>query len=340
MPSSTFNSRDRIPGGWPWRPWVVALAVTLLTLAGLEAAWRHFGIEPSVLDDKALWCMQRDRLRGGSLNDVALVGASRIMTDFVPGVFDEICPGYRLVQLAIDGAQPMATIRDLARDASFRGTVLYSVSAAAPIDGVWEQQEPFVRFYREEWGLWKRTIRMLRTALQRRLCLLAPDCSLPRVLPEALRGIAPAQIRRTSPDRFNEVHFDRIADLPAYMRKLLERTRHFYETEAADLTPDTWAARLPELTSYVKAIQDRGGAVVFIRFPTSGAVWEMDEAYLPKAQYWDRMARECGAPAIHFKDVPTLRNFTCPEGSHLQYEDAVRFTKALVSELQGRGILN
>ena len=339
MPSSTSNSRNRIPGGRPWRPWVLALAVTLLALAGLEAAWRFSGIEPSLFDDKALWCMQRERLRGGSPNDVALLGASRIMTGFVPAAFHETCPGYRLAQLAIDGAQPMATLRDLARDESFQGIVLYSVTAAGPIGDVWEQQEPFVRFYREQWGPWKRTIRVLRTALQSRFRLLAPDGSLPRVLPEVLRGRLPVQIRRTHPNRFNEVHYDRIADLPAYTRSRVERTRFFYETETTDLTPEAWATRLPELEGYVKAIQKRGGAVVLLRFPTSGAVWELDEAYLPKAQYWDRMARETGAATIHFKDVPTLCDFTCPEGSHLQYEDAVTFTKALAAELQRRGIL-
>jgi len=42
---------------------------------------------------------------------------------------------------------------------------------------------------------------------------------------------------------------------------------------------------------------------------------------------------------IHFKDVESLKDFTCPDMSHLDYHDACRFTKALVHELRKRGVI-
>ena len=50
----------------------------------------------------------------------------------------------------------------------------------------------------------------------------------------------------------------------------------------------------------------------------------------PRATYWDVFAAQTAAITIHFADEPTLRDFTCPEGSHMDQSDAVRFTRSLV----------
>jgi hypothetical protein len=73
--------------------------------------------------------------------------------------------------------------------------------------------------------------------------------------------------------------------------------------------------------------------VIFVRFPTSGVLWELEEQRYPRKDYWDVFAAESRAATVHFKDYPALARFQCPDGSHLDYRDAVPFTKALAEIL-------
>jgi len=82
----------------------------------------------------------------------------------------------------------------------------------------------------------------------------------------------------------------------------------------------------------VTTIQQRGGQVIFARFPSSGEVWKLDEQYLPRAQYWDEFARQVSAKTLHFKDFPELQ-YELPDGSHLDYRQAIPFTRSLIKLL-------
>ena len=80
----------------------------------------------------------------------------------------------------------------------------------------------------------------------------------------------------------------------------------------------------------------KGCRIVFIRLPTTGKIWELDEQFLPKELYWDRFAQQTAAETFHFKDHASLSGFECPDGSHLDYSDAIRFTRAF-AELLSEG---
>jgi hypothetical protein len=104
----------------------------------------------------------------------------------------------------------------------------------------------------------------------------------------------------------------------------------------AALAPNDNAVFLQEiqrLRLLAKQIQDRGGRVVFIRLPESGYVREMDERRYPRALFWDHFAAGIGAPTLNFADVAGLKEFNCPDGSHLDYRDRARFTRALLAAL-------
>jgi len=73
----------------------------------------------------------------------------------------------------------------------------------------------------------------------------------------------------------------------------------------------------------------KNGAVIYLRLPESGEHWDLSAEIYPKEIYWDEFAKRCGAESIHFVDYPELSKFECPEGSHLDYEDAKEFTKNL-----------
>ena len=60
----------------------------------------------------------------------------------------------------------------------------------------------------------------------------------------------------------------------------------------------------------------------------------MEEQCFPRARYWNELAK--GMMALHFDDVPSLRSFTCPDGSHLDQKDKFQFTTALAREIKSR----
>jgi hypothetical protein len=126
-----------------------------------------------------------------------------------------------------------------------------------------------------------------------------------------------------------------------YRKTDVARLRHARcrrETEihaaARPLTPARFDERLDRIDKSVSEILVRGGRVVFIRLPSSGAVAQMEARTWPRAAYWDRLAARTRARTIHYKDHPQLEGFDCPDGSHLGVDDARRFSVALVEVLK------
>jgi hypothetical protein len=80
----------------------------------------------------------------------------------------------------------------------------------------------------------------------------------------------------------------------------------------------------------VSQIRARGGRVIYIRFPSTGGLLEIERTLFPRAATWDALLAVTGAPGIHFEDHPQLAGFDCPEWSHLSAADSVEFTRRLM----------
>ncbi len=93
-------------------------------------------------------------------------------------------------------------------------------------------------------------------------------------------------------------------------------------------------AILQKTKTNVEKIRSRGGKVVFVRFPSTGGLRQLENKITPRAAYWDRVLETTGAPGIHFEDYPELKGFDCPEWSHLTKKDATKFTSLLVPLFQ------
>jgi hypothetical protein len=104
-------------------------------------------------------------------------------------------------------------------------------------------------------------------------------------------------------------------------------------------TTAEWQADIERMKRLVDRIQSRGGKVVFLRQPSSGEVRALEDKYFPRAKYWDVFANSVGAESIHCDDLPGMAELACPDGSHLEYRDAVIATNAIVSELRRRGVI-
>lgn len=335
MPSSTSSS-DAEPPDAPWgRLWALAAILAVASLAGLELAARARGYRPSLVDDADLWSAQRERLAGSGTRTIALLGASRIVTNVIPSVLGEEFPGCAVVQLGVEGKSPVAALRDLADDPGFVGLAVVCIMPEWLHEDQASQEE-YVRHYHSRWGLLNRVERSLRTRLQEALAV-------------AQFRLNPAKVRMwaASPpvNRYCRVTSERWSSLsvpadPWDLGRIVERRlKHHESLMERSISDARWMEEVDRLAGMARAIQGRGGRVVFLRNVTSGRILELDDRSFPRDRYWDVLAARCGAPAIHFADVPEMARLVCFEGSHLDRDAAATFTLALAGRLRKLGVV-
>jgi len=324
-----------VPGGRWGTVWIATLAVVIAGLVGLEMFVRARGFVPSVKDDEYSWSLERARASDGSPRTVAILGASRIMLAFSPDAFHAALPGYRFVMLAIQGSQPVASLRDLAFDPEFRGVAVVDVSENGFDISNWTTQEHAVATYHRGWrSIGQLAERRLETAVQSRIAFLANE-GLRTMHSVFLAGRWPKPFYTTTfADR---TQYARYELTNAEQKRAAQVARLETGIEQADPVPWMQAALAQEL--YVALIQGRGGKVVYVRMPTCDERWHADSVRYPKELFWDRLAAVSRAVMIHFRDVPALAGFQCPDTSHIASKDGPAFTEGLIDELVRRGVV-
>jgi hypothetical protein len=339
VPSSTSSSERTaptvpsrpVPGGAWARTWLATAALALVAVVGIELAMRARGYRPSVKDDEYAWAWQRARASNGSPHTLAIVGTSRIHLAFAPAAFARALPGWTSVELAIDGTQPAAALVDLAQDPGFRGVVLVDTleSGIAPENLI--SQRAYVAAYHRRWRAPGAMIeRWIATQVEARLAILS-DTGV-RI---AATGGSPPYVA-TFPDRSQFADYA-LTDVGRRRRKLVERLAP--APPPTQREADAWLAGALQMEPYIAQIQARGGAVVYLRMPTCDERWAADQQTEPRVLYWDRLAARTRAVAIHFADHPSLRDFECPDTSHIASRDGPRFTAALIDILAARGVV-
>jgi len=80
----------------------------------------------------------------------------------------------------------------------------------------------------------------------------------------------------------------------------------------------------------VASIRARGGEVVLLRPPSSGALRPQEQRRIARARGWDRLVAATGVAAVHFEDDPISRELVTAEMSHLTRECATVYTDDFV----------
>jgi hypothetical protein len=289
---------------------------------------------PSVDDNAALWVRVRRQVRDHDPDEVVLIGASRMLQAIVPDVFEESF-GRRPIQLAYMGSNCMPVLQHFSDEPGFQGVLICDLTPSIvfrplPLNPPHGVQADLVRKYQEltSWGALEEELSLL---VQNSLVARHPDFSSRSVI-HALYAShrLPTLSHTTLPDRSRRMDYTQV--LPHHLRD-----------SEADLALGISLRRFPRtdlsryiatIESLVANIQGRGGQVVFVMLPSSGAVRAAEESSFPRARYWDALAAGTSAITIHFEDYPETAHYTCPEGAHLDRRDGVTFTQAFARILQ------
>ncbi len=331
------SSHGRTPAG-NWRGTLIVFILCFVVfMGGLEFFWRMQGHKPEINDSQKLWAQQRSLIERHAKNPdtVALIGASRIQLGFDTFYFREHYPDRPLINLAIDGTTPAAVLKDLADDENFNGTVLASMEAPGFNREEWGQSQPHVSRYHNDYknNLDRQFNTRISLWLQQRIVLLQHTLGIRNLIKTVSARQLPEPFYITTyPDRSRAADYSKMPDVKKHRQERIDRVRAI-DAVKPPAEFETWKTDVMEIAQWVKAIQDRGGRVVIIFFPTSGEHWEIDEKRYPRAQYWDKIHDLTGADTFHFQDIPGMRDFDLPDTSHLDQKDREAFTALLLKHV-------
>jgi hypothetical protein len=241
------------------------------------------------------------------------------------------------VQLAINGLTSIGDLTDLAADESFRGVAVVDLVEwdlppfGDPLEAAKEYLERSHALWRAPGAL---ANRWLASLVQARVAVLALGGR--QVVTRLARGKAPVPtLVAGSRDRTSKGYYS-LATPDVLDAKARGRLTNF---DLPPPSPETWLSAALSLEPLIARIRSHGGDVVFVRMPTSGRLWDGFVAHYPRAQYWDVFAAKTSAHVIHFRDVPAMKDLTCPDEMHLDESSQELFTRALVEAVRATGVL-
>jgi hypothetical protein len=331
--------------------------IVVLMILAAAAAWeiyvRSIGYAPTLNDNEDLWTMARRRVTPES---AVIIGDSRAWFDLD---LDELQKGLgkRPVQLGMKGSCPYPVLADLANDETFHGTIICSITArlfmAPPGSPPMEHAAKAVRRTRTQTPA-QRASQHLAMPLEEHVAFLKQEeldlAELLKRLPIPNRPTALVPPR--FPPYFATVDRERrarmIEECADANGELARRIQQIWIPLFTPPPPPTYIPRdvfgkqmgqaieqrFRDVASAVAKLRARGGKIVFVSFPHSGGLKELEDRETPRAGIWERVLKDTGAPGIHYEDYPELAAFACPEWSHLSAGDSVEFSKRLVPHLR------
>ena len=217
--------------------------------------------------------------------------------------------------------------------------MICGVDARLLCKDMWDTQQRYVDYYHRNYGLNAKLNRFFSTLAQEHFVSIDPQLRLNNLLVRLVKRQswpAPYYLE-TQADRSRLADYGRV-DLKTHQKWAYDRAYWLSNNKNLPWTEE-WLEGAMELEPWVDAIRARGGRVVFVQFPTTGRLFAYDDAIFPKKEFWDAFAARTSALCIHFKDVPQLATFDCPDLSHLDRADAPRFTMELGRTLADRELL-
>lgn len=325
---------------------ILMLVVVIAAVTAYEMHLRNSGLGISYDDGPALWANKRAQVYADSEDHIVIIGSSRIKYDLDLETWKKQT-GIEPIQLACVGSSPMPILKDLANDPEFHGRLIIDVTEPIFFSGMpffFERPTAALKYYHDH-TIAQDVSFQLHSALESQLVLLDEE----NLSLNAQLGIMPYIVPQLQdrPGVFGGPVFPIEFGRTTFDRQTYMTDRFVADTAQVGIVRSIWAglAKMPmpppmndqqilafmqEVKKSTDKIKARGGDVIFVRTPSSGAFRQMELMGFARARYWDKLLQVTGCPGIHFEDDAATKDLVCPEFSHLTMADAKRYTKAFV----------
>lgn len=333
---------------------IIGVIGALLGLIAWEVYWRSQGFTPNLDDDDNLWVNQRARVEEATKDDVILIGSSRVYFDLQLYKWEEKT-GNRPIQLAIEGSSPLYAFDDLVNNTNYNGTIVVGVTESLFFSTKFPEAPPNkkvtkrIKYYKDRTYA-DRLNYVLSIPIQNSFAFISDVSGVDGIKLKSL--LDEVKLGDRVPDPMPPFHDFSTVDINRNLR-MTERTATdtafagtikkvwmFFRSVSDNFKPEK-EVTTSFFVENVKKFKERGGKVILIRCPSTGDVRGFEKKVFPREEYWDQLVEKTDVPAYHFEDHQKLKDYDCPEWSHLSGADADKFTEAFVGLLLQDGhILN
>jgi hypothetical protein len=326
-----------------WRAAMLMLALVVLVIGGWELYLRSSGATVSYDNGKELWADKRAMVYEPADKSTVFLGSSRIKYDLDIPTYEQTT-GKHAIQLAAEGSSPLPILIDLGKDRRFAGRVVVDITEALFFSGggpKGNKQVDFLAYYKSRTPAQRMSF-LINHAIESQFVFLDDDfyalnAEIDKNFPLPNRpGVF---VFPLFPKDFSNCTFDR-QDFMS--QRFLTDTSLQVQVQNIWLLLMSMAKNAPrsnidpvpgiihEAAAAVDSIRARGGDVVFIRTPSSGKMFMIEQHAFPREKLWDPLLAATHSSGVYFLDYPEIAHFVCPEWSHLKPTDAVAYTKALI----------
>ena len=280
-------------GGHLYKACVATVVVVLAFALSYELYWRSRGLTISYNDDKVLWARHRRQVYMPSDRATILLGSSRIKFDIDIATWKEET-GEKAIQLSLPGTPPHLILHHLANDVNFKGKAIIDIMELQFFAIDRERREKSAReaieYFDNETPAQKAGA-FINHMLESKIVFLEEGLfGLTRLLDDfhlpnraGING-APDVIKE-----FRTLSFERQGFLtPIFLFDTLLQKRQMdnrKKSGSLSIRPTLQGESLDELFRSlgmsISKIRKRGGEVIFIRPPSSGEEWKIENIVNP-----------------------------------------------------------
>lgn len=324
---------------------ILTVVLVATTLIGWEIYLRSHRFPISYDDDASLWSTKRIDVYQPADAATVFIGSSRIKYDLDIPTWENIT-GDKAIQLSMVGTSPRPFLDDLANDKKFKGKLIIDVT-----EGLFfgrnkkrtEKTSSEFEDYYKKWTPAQRFSSNVNFVVESRFVFLEKDkFSLNALLDELpipnRKGVFkfplfPKGFGMNTSERQNFMDEEFLKDTLQQKKQQNNWAMLGNLDKTPGISGDTLLAVFKQVKNDIDKIKARGGQVLFVRTPSSGAYEDAEKAAYPREKYWNPLLTYTNTPGIHFEDHPEIAHFICPEWSHLSPQDAIVFTKNFIKIL-------
>jgi hypothetical protein len=319
--------------------WFLVLAIFVATLTAYEYFLYNRGFVASIDNNKDLWSSYRGKITGKN-NALVIVGASRSQLDINITYLKAKLDKHEITQLSINGQYPVATIKAIAADKDFNGTLIVALNAQALESRYLDMQAGHNRYYADQSTLNKSFDAYLSALLQSKFRFLHPLLGAQDLVDFYAVNKTFKYVFYTTANIDQSVSADYSkTDIAGLLKHFVADKENNYKSEPPSESR-LWAQNIELLQDYAKQFENRGGRVILVRFPTDKGHWQLDEQFYPRQKYWELIGHDSSITTVHFNDVKGLNQIDLPDSSHVDQKDSVEFTEILFAHLIETGLIN